>query len=147
MKRSVLSVLAILAMAFTSPAQAIHKVGEKWGGGVVFVIEPGGLHGLVVETLDQGKGVWTLAKDICKTGIHSKAGKAFTDWRLPTKTELNAMFTHSFDIGEPGSFTSGEYWSSTEDDPKNAWCEDFVDGTQSPDYKDRLKDIRAVRAF
>ena len=147
MKKSILSVLAIPYLAFASFAQVKHSIGEKWGGGVIFVIQPGGMHGLIVETLDQGNTVWEDAKNICKTGTHSEAGKKFRDWRLPTKTELDAMYTHIFDIGKQGSFTSGEYWSSTESDTEHACCEDFVDGTQSTDYKNSFKDVRAVRAF
>jgi hypothetical protein len=136
--------LAITVLLSFSYAQKKHVIGEKWGGGIVFMIDPDGHHGLIAETLDQGKVRWFDAKNICKTGKHSKAGKAFTDWRLPTKTELNEIYIHFFDSQ---GFTSGEYWSSTEDGPKYAWCEDLIDATQSTDYKDTFKDVRAVRAF
>ena len=144
MKKIFLSVLTIICMVSFSFAQAKHVVGQKWGGGVVFMVDADGRHGLIAETQDQGKAIWSSAKDICKNGTHSKAGKAFKDWRLPTKTELNEMYLHIFDIE---GFTSGEYWSSTADDSEHAWCEDFVDGTQSSDYKSSFKDVRAVRAF
>jgi hypothetical protein len=144
MKKIILSALVIPLLLSFSYAQTKHVIGEKWGGGIVFIINRDGRHGLIAETLDQGNVMWFDAKNICKTGKHSKAGKAFTDWRLPTKIELHEMYIHIFDIE---GFTSGEYWSSTEDGIKYAWCEDFVDATQSPDYKDSMKDVRAVRAF
>ena len=119
-------------------------MGEKWGGGVVFMVGADGKHGLIAETQDQGKVIWKDAAAICKTGTHSKKGKAFTDWRLPTKIELNEMYVHIFDIE---GFTFGEYWSSTEDIAGYAWCEDFVDGTQSRDNVGSFKDVRTVRTF
>ena len=144
MKKIILFSLAITVFVSLSFAQAKHVVGQKWAGGVVFIVSPDGIHGLIAETIDQGKTVWANAKNICKMGTHSKAGKAFTNWRLPTKDELNEMYLHIFDIE---GFTSGEYWSSMEDGTDRAWCEDFVDGTQSPDFKGTFKDVRAVRAF
>ena len=144
MKKIILTALATAGLAFFSFAQAKHVVGEKWGGGVVFIVDPDGRHGLIAETLNQGNTSWAHAKEICKTGTHSKAGKAFKDWRLPTKAELNEMYVHIFDID---GFTSGNYWSSTEEGTGYAWGEDFVDGTQTPDFKTWPNDVRAVRAF
>src|SRR5437870_1856693 len=144
MKKYSLAAIMVLGFTFLTSAQAKHVVGEKWGGGIVFIVTADGKHGLIAESLDQGKVLWKYAKTICKNGTHSKTGKTFTDWRLPTKIELNEMYVHIFDIE---GFTSGEYWSSTEEKAEYAWCEDFVDGTQSTDFKGSFKDVRAVRAF
>lgn len=41
----------------TSPVGNIHAIGENYGGGIVFYIYDGGLHGLIAATADQGSGI------------------------------------------------------------------------------------------
>ena len=54
-------ILFIVAMVLVSPeslAQTKHYIGEKWGGGIVFIVVADGLHGLIAETKDQGDCAW-----------------------------------------------------------------------------------------
>lgn len=48
-----------------------HKVGDKFGGGIVFFVRGDGEHGLIASLADQGKGVvWMKGADfITKDGV------------------------------------------------------------------------------
>jgi hypothetical protein len=48
------------------------------------------------------------------------------DWRLPTKEELNILYTNKDKIG---GFVYGNYWSSTENTPNTMWVQNFGDGS------------------
>ena len=65
-----------------------------------------------------------------------------SDWYLPAKDELNAMYQNKAIIG---GFSSSYYWSSTEDDNNDAWRQDFYDGSQ--DHLDKVFNgrVRCVR--
>ncbi len=70
----------------------------------------------------------------------------YGDWYLPSKEELNLMYTNLHQAGL-GGFASGLYWSSTESSLGNAWGQFFDGGDQSKDPKDSGSRVRAVRAF
>ena len=62
-------------------------------GGYVIQISPNGKHGLVVAMQDQGISNWYEANDLLSNpSNHDADGKEFSDWRLPTKRELNLMY-------------------------------------------------------
>jgi hypothetical protein len=67
----------------------------------------------------------------------------YDDWFLPSKDELNAMYTNKITIG---SFVSGYYWSSSQRDAYS-WTQNFSSGFQCPDSKPNTYSVRAVRAF
>jgi hypothetical protein len=116
-------------------------------GGYVFYVTPNGKHGLVAETIDQSTPTctWYNAQNfISDPANHSNAGKLFTDWRLPTKYELNLLYLKKIDIG---GFANLYYWSSTEYDPEYAWNQYF--NNSNPYYFTKLNSfyVRAIRAF
>lgn len=115
-------------------------------GGYVFYVTPDGKHGLVAETQDQSSGIssYGAQNSISDPANHSTNGKNFTDWRLPTKYELNQMYLQREAIG---GFAFHYYWSSTEADYNYAWLQNFYIGTQDYNYKFGIYDVRAVRAF
>ena len=116
-------------------------------GGYVIQISPNGKHGLVVAMQDQGFSNWYEASDILSNASnHDADGKEFSDWRLPTKRELNLMYG-VFISGNAANFDSYYYWSSTETDSDDAWFQDFYDGTQTNTNKFNSFNVRAVRAF
>ena len=86
-------------------------------GGYVFMVSADGKHGLVCETQDQGEvgTSWYNAQNISSDpNFHSTVGKKFTDWRVPTRFELNEMFNKRFAIEPFGNaFGSNSYWTST----------------------------------
>jgi hypothetical protein len=115
-------------------------------GGYVFFLSTDSKHGLVAETQDQSTPTtWYDAEDkISNQANHSTNGKKFTDWRLPTKHELNLMYSVKTLIGV---FQNNFYWSSTEVDYTAAWVQIFTNGTQSTGLKNGTWYVRAVRAF
>ena len=123
-----------------------HTISETFGGGIVFYVTTDGLHGLIAETQDQSASCnWYNAQDeISKPANHSIEGKKFSDWRLPTKFELNLMYNaRSTILG----FTSDYYWSSTEYGYSFAWLQSFANGSQDGPNKGTYKYVRAIRAF
>jgi hypothetical protein len=70
---------------------------------------------------------------------------AYDDWFLPSKDELNAMYTNRESIG---GFGSGYYWSSSQSSTINSWDQRFTNGNQYDDRKFvTAYSVRAVRAF
>ena len=81
----------------------------------------------------------------------------FDDWFLPSKNELNVMYS-MLGTASPGigSYARSFYWSSSEYDFNNAWTVNFKDGQQFDREKWLLPDtingvkalrVRAIRAF
>lgn len=73
----------------------------------------------------------------------------YTDWYLPSKDELNALYTNLKAKGL-GSFPDQQYWSSSEVDADNVWRQSFTDGSQYSTTKNLLavqSNIRPVRSF
>ena len=74
----------------------------------------------------------------------------YTDWYLPAKDELKSLRDNKVAIG--GFNTSGtgivgtRYWSSTEINYYNVWCQNFNDGTQVSNHKLGPSRVRCVRA-
>ena len=121
-------------------------------GGYVFFISPSGEHGLVAATQDQTESCsWNDAFTLVNNSAnHNSVGANFTDWRLPTKDELNMMYTKRDAIG---GFFGEYYWSSSESGFGVGWNQNFTDpydkGNQSPNHYDviYLYGVRAIRAF
>jgi len=131
--------------AQTGATTNTHEIGESYRGGIIFYVTPNGRHGLIAETQDQGKCSFYDAQDYISTSSkHSKEGQKFTDWRLPTKNELNLLFLKKDLVG---GFGYNYYWSSTEDDYNNAWIQDFNYGYQHFSAKNYMYYVRAIRAF
>ena len=73
------------------------------------------------------------------------------DWFLPSKDELNLMYTNLKKAGLGGFVYSGEYWSSSEggSDYVGAMYQYFHDGTQFLVFvRDHFRcRVRPIRAF
>jgi hypothetical protein len=116
----------------------------------VFYVNADGTHGLVAANQDQYTSVnsvnWFKAHDeLNNPSKHDAEGQKYFDWRLPTKWELNEMYSMRMAIG---AFTNRFYWSSTELDDRIAWYQVFsIIGTQYSNNKDEEWCVRAVRAF
>jgi hypothetical protein len=76
-----------------------------------------------------------LATEIC-----------YGDWYLPSKFELNLLYTAKI-AGHVGGFANNYYWSSTENDFLGAWFQHIRTGSQNSSYKYDTLRVRAVRAF
>ena len=116
-------------------------------GGYVFFITPDGKHGLVAAGQDQGSGSWYAGNQdkISNPSNHDANGKNFTDWRMPSRYELNLMFLDRTNIGLLGG--SAIYWSSTENDSGGQFGQglsypSFAINKANPGYY-----FRAIRSF
>lgn len=146
------SKINIIPATSTLSQKTNHYVGQHFGGGIIFYITPDALHGLIAETIDAETSVtnnhynWFGAHDIISSAdAHSTAGKNFTDWRLPTKHELNILYLKKDIVG---GFTNENYWSSLEYyDVKLAGIQSFNTGVQSMYGKNYACRVRAIRSF
>ena len=133
----------------TSPTYSIGLWPEL--GGYVFRVSPDGKHGLVAETQDQIiSATWFEAQNvISEPANHSVDGQVFSDWRMPTKYELNEMFIQRFDIGgfNTNLSTGGYYWSSTENDNNSSFNQLFSIGNVYTTGKPSSLYVRSIRAF
>lgn len=151
-------------------------------GGFVFYIINGGIHGLEAAPVDQGRASWgcfgtdipgangttvgvgakntsdILASAGCgDTGIAAKIAddyklNGYTDWFLPSKDELNLMYTNigqgaTAPLTNLGNFANVSYWSSTEYGSLGAYFQHFPDGSQYTYDEYNMLSVRAVRAF
>ena len=71
-------------------------------------------------------------------------GGGFNDWFLPSKDELNILFTNRSLIGK---FTTSTYWSSSEVAGNYVYIQNFTAGGQYSDWKYFLLYVRAIRYF
>jgi len=96
------------------------------------------------NTIDIETGCTTsgTAADIC---ANLSLG-SYSDWFLPSKDELNLMYTN-LEVFGIGGFTGNYYWSSSEYDADFAWCQDFGSGYQFNYVEFNTYRVRAVRAF
>jgi hypothetical protein len=114
MKKIILTAFMFLGLVLVSQAQTKHTIGEKFGGGIVFFVSADGLKGLIVEKQDQGKCKWKdVAVSIANEKNHCTEGREFTDWRLPTYSELILLYQQKTTVG---GFRDKSYWSSTVND-------------------------------
>ena len=142
-------ITTITTTAITAGGGTTHTISETFGGGIVFYVTTDGLHGLIAETQNQSTGSdWYSAQDVISNPAnHSAPGLLFTDWRLPTKYELNLMYNARSTIG---GFATFYYWSSTETVNFNspfAWYQYFGSGNQDGANKNDAYYVRAIRAF
>ena len=70
----------------------------------------------------------------------------YSDWYLPSKDELNALYINRLAIG---GFASDYYWSSTENNSTEAWSQNFdeLSTSQDPLSKSLGLYVRAIRSF
>jgi hypothetical protein len=68
----------------------------------------------------------------------------YSDWFLPGKDELGAMYDNKASIG---GFSDDYYWSSSEYSGNHAWSQYFSNGAQCSSNKYSADSVRAIRAF
>lgn len=66
----------------------------------------------------------------------------YTDWRLPTKYELEALYRNKNQIG---GFVTKCYWSSSEFDIQRAFDLGFRSGTSYKSQKSSTNKVRCIR--
>jgi hypothetical protein len=131
-----------------------YAIGQNRMGGIIFLIDCTGQHGLISATSDQSTGaMWgstgstvgtttnlgsgqantSLIVNECSTaGIAARVCddlilKGYSDWFLPSKDELNQMYVQKAAIG---GIALAYYWSSNESSSTTVWFQFFQDGFQ-----------------
>jgi hypothetical protein len=89
----------------------------------------------------QGPGT-TYAAQLCDGLTYG----GYSDWFLPSRDELNLMYTNLYRRGF-GGFRPNQYWSSSERGTYYAWHQNFRGGYYFYYKKDLTDLVRAVRAF
>ena len=103
------------------------------------------------ETYSSSSGSTKTAKyaaKLCDDLTYTINGVTYDDWFLPSKDELNLMYTQLKTNGL-GGFADNYYWSSSEDysNAGNAWRQTFYNGHQSSGSRYYNYRVRPVRAF
>jgi len=111
----------------------------KYGGIVVY--ERDG-HGLVTALADIDKMDWNSAKTACDELVLN----GYSDWHLPSKEELNAVYDSLAKFGV-GGFQFGAWWSSTESRYGFGWNFPKNIGIMVYYGYDGKHSVRAVRTF
>jgi len=87
------------------------------------------------------QGAGSYAAMVCENLVLNN----YSDWYLPSKDELNILYTNRVAIGAIGSTV---YWSSTEYDLNNAWLQNFTNGSVGANNKASTGGkVRAIRSF
>lgn len=148
-------------------------VGQSHGGGIIFYLDDADEHGLIAAASDlDGDPHWFNGSHLVTgaTGTEIGTGQAntsaivnvqgagsyaaglcdqlvlngFSDWFLPSKDELNALFLQKARVE---GFDEGFYWSSTEHGEGSAWEQVFNTGDQHFANKNFPIKVRPIRAF
>jgi hypothetical protein len=105
------------------------------GGAVGTKIDRGAANtASMVGALSDGAGVLADSYD----------GGGRTDWFLPSKKQLNALYEVRRIVG---GLDADYYWSSSQTDAKSAWAQHFPSGSQYNNFKFSPYGVRPVRAF
>lgn len=123
-----------------------RQLGDKILGGTVIYVNALGTHGLIVANSDQDNSSnwWDAQDSITNPALFDNDGKLYSDWRIPTRFELNLIYMMRNEIG---NFLQGNYWSSTEKSSANSWVFNFKTGEIKDIGKNKTAAVRAVRAF
>lgn len=107
--------------------------------------------GLMIQKYDISSGAdWSTAKSLCD---NSTVG-GYTDWRLPTKGELQSLYSYAVSVNwntnnigyfYHNSASDSYYWSSTSADGNFYYCVRMSDGLSYDEYIDNTYRVRAVR--
>jgi TolB-like protein len=116
------------------------EIGDQGPGGGIVFFAMGGKHMEVSELL--GEYFWSNARSAAR----NYQGGGYSDWRLPTKDELNLVY-QNLRAKNIGSLDDSWHWSSSENIGNDAWSQRFSDGYQNDRSKTRTSSVRAVRAF
>jgi hypothetical protein len=98
---------------------------------------------IIIANQGYGDGGIYAAR-ICNEYSVTVGGVTYGDWYLPSKFELNLLYTQKAVVG---GFAGYYYWSSTEGSSGGAWSQNFGSGYQYGYGKSNSLYVRAVRAF
>jgi len=95
------------------PDHKSYAIGDTAHGGIVFVVNKEGTHGLVCALQDQmiNSNYHQCYEMINDPRYHDEYGKAYFDWRLPKLWEAYKMYMNLHMINL-GNFVETGYWTS-----------------------------------
>jgi len=148
----------------SSIAQTMPKIGDCYGGGVVFYVNPEG-GGLIAALQDSGNSI-TQQEAVTRASTFSTNDNCLTcsNWRLPTKEELDLLFFQINWIRPPsymlfkncnGTTPLGVFWSNSPYN-LNYWSVEFdrslvvpnpTSGWETDSPGSYPKNARAIRTF
>lgn len=164
----------VLLFSLFSCAKSKHKIGDMYKGGYIFKINMWG-KGLCAAPTDKKGGLkWGCygslidgadgedvgdgeqnTKDIVDMCEEISAAKycdeyeveGYDDWYLPSIGELELMYSQLYANGL-GGFSSGKYWSSTENFSLGAWHFNFGTAERgNNEHKGTALTFRPIRSF
>ena len=149
------------------------RIGDTFQGGIIFWGDGNG-GGLIAAPSDQSTAEWGCYGTLISGADGKAIGRGnqntidilngcttpviaayicdtltlggYSDWFLPSKDELNEMYSNLC-LQSLGGFVYGAYWSSTEGSNAVAWYQNFANGLQNGSGKFNGSGVRAVRAF
>jgi hypothetical protein len=152
-----------------------HYIGEKYGGGKVFYIFDGGMHGLIADTVDLSTSMaWRSSTNAVTNAIRDGfyAGQYNTDRIITILSggtgSYAAQTCASYQGGGfsdwylpstyelnllylqktvLGGFANAVYWGSVEYSKNDAYGQDFSTGSSANYLKTTTKYVRAIRSF
>jgi hypothetical protein len=129
--------LCLILLAACSPEQALPCDGSVISQPYVLTGTP---DTLLVSTDEPAPMTWSAAATFCACMAETSGDP----WRLPSTSELNALYGAKDVIG---GFSDDWYWSATEHNAFNAGQQDFGDGKQNAYAgKDGSGRVRCVQA-
>lgn len=138
-----LSLVSVSVLSFAA------KIGDSYGGGIVFYVDNSGQHGLIAAKADvpghspgklDGEFTWQDAQVVCDNLVYN----GFSDWFLPDREQLNQLYQQQSVVG---NFAENYYWSSSEQSADIAWNQNFFVSDQYKYYKKNVSQVRPIRAF
>jgi hypothetical protein len=131
---------------YLEAAPSDQSASAEWG---CYGVSISGADGTAVGTgkkntshIETGCTTPGTAADICANLRLSE----YSDWFLPSKGELDLMYTN-LKVHEVGGFADYYYCSSSEANANSAWTQYFYTGYQTNYGKDLTFRVRAVQAF
>jgi hypothetical protein len=113
--------------------------------------------GAMGTAIGSGATNTTAMMTACPSGgagnlARSYNGGGLTDWFLPSKDEMNALYSYRSSIIDTDTFgfADANYWTSSQFNTPFAWAQFFVNGSQATGGKDTVDPatrVRPIRAF
>lgn len=128
-----------------SPATSSKPApGDRMPDGTIYVgVSPDTERALFAKPDDEpSEYTWDKAREIAAAQTFG----GHTDWRLPTYQELDLLYRARTAVG---GFWEGRecfYWSSTASGSSYAFYQDFLNGFESDDIKQKAYRVRCVRS-
>lgn len=126
-----------------------YAIGDTAQGGIVFLVNSDGTHGLVAALGDQFENAsYNECSDMMNNPLyHDVIGKKYFDWRLPKVWEAYQMYMN-LHLVNIGNFSNSPYWTSQGPSSFDKMSLiNFSSGLEFSSLKTDTYRARAVRSF